>query len=167
MKKMTEAALKDAFAGESQAHLKYLIFSEVAEKEGFPGIARMFKAISYAEQVHATNHARNLGMIKNTEGNLQSGVDGEMFEVDEMYPAYDAIAKLQHEEGAQRSIHYAIEAEKIHAEFYKKAKADVVKGKDMAVSEIYICPVCGYTHIGEPPANCPVCNVSKDKFKKF
>ena len=64
MKKMTEKSLTEAFTGESIAHMKYIIFSEIAEKEGFLNIARLFRAISYAEQVHATNHARNLGLIK-------------------------------------------------------------------------------------------------------
>jgi rubrerythrin len=31
----------------------------------------------------------------------------------------------------------------------------------------WVCPVCGYVHEGdEPPAECPVCHVSGDKFKK-
>ena len=67
----------------------------------------------------------------------------------------------------QRSIHYALEAEKIHAELYKKTKEEVQKGKDIKIAEVYICPVCGYTHIGEPPERCPVCNAPRDKFKKF
>lgn len=167
MRTMTENALKDAFGGESMAHMKYLVFSEVAEKEGFANIARMFKAIAYAEQVHATNHAKNLGLVKSTEENLQTGIDGETFEIDEMYPAYDAIAKLQSEKGAEKSIYFAIEAERIHAKMYKQAKDGVARGKDMDIDELYICPVCGYTHIGDPPASCPVCNVPKDKFKQF
>lgn len=167
MKKMTENALKDAFGGESMAHMKYLIFSEIAEKEGYPNIARMFRAISYAEQVHATNHARELGMINSTDENLQAGIDGENFEVDEMYPAYDAIAKLQKEKGAERSMYYAIEAEKIHADLYKQAKDGVGKKKDMDIGDVYICPVCGYTHIGQPEEKCPVCGVSSTKFEKF
>jgi len=167
MRKMTENALQDAFAGESQAHMKYMIFSDVAEREGFPNLARLWKAIAYAEQVHATNHARNLGYIKKTVENLQTGIDGETFEVEEMYPAYDAIATLQGEEGAEKSILYAVEAEKIHAEMYTDAKKEVEKGKDLDIEEVYICPVCGFTHIGDPPENCPVCNVSSTKFKKF
>ena len=167
MRKMTEHNLKDAFAGESQAHMKYLIFSEVAEKDGYPNVARLLKAISYAEQVHATNHARNLGLIGKTAENLQSGIDGETFEVEEMYPAYDAVAKLQSEKGAEKSIHFALEAEKIHAKMYLDAKKQVEKGKDISSDAVYICPVCGYTHIGDPPDYCPVCSVSKDKFRKF
>jgi len=167
MKKMTEKSLSEAFAGESQAHMKYLAFSEVAENEGFKNIARLFKAIAYAEQVHATNHAKNLGLIRKTSENLETAIRGETFEVEEMYPAYNAIAEVQNEEGAKKSIHYAIEAEKIHAELYKKAKEAVNSGKDANINEIYICPVCGYTHIGSPPDKCPVCGVSKDRFKKF
>ena len=108
MKEMTKKSLSEAFAGESMAHMKYLAFSEIAEKEGYKEVARLFKAISYAEQVHATNHARNLGYINSTAENLGTGISGENFEVNEMYPAYDAIAKLQGEKGAEKSIHYLL-----------------------------------------------------------
>ncbi|HPP43041.1 MAG TPA: rubrerythrin family protein [Caldisericia bacterium] len=167
MKKMTENFLKEAFSGESMAHMKYLIFSEIAEKEGYSNIARLFKAISYAEQVHATNHFKNLGNIGKTNENLQSSIDGETFEVEEMYPVYNNTAKLQEEKGAEISTHYALEAEKIHSELYKMAKDLAEKNKDIEKEDIYICPVCGFTHIGEPPDKCPVCGALKDKFKKF
>jgi len=84
-----------------------------------------------------------------------------------MYPTYDAIAKLQGEKGAERSIHYAIEAEKIHQGLYKEAKGEVEKERHVEIYEGYICPGCGYTHIGEPPEKCPVCNLLREKFKKF
>jgi len=71
MKKMTEKSLNEAFAGESMAHMKYLIFSEIAENEGFPNIARLFRAIAYAEQVHATNHAKNLVQSKFMQQTMQ------------------------------------------------------------------------------------------------
>lgn len=167
MKKMTEKILGDAFAGESMAHMKYLAFADVAEKEGFPNVARLFRAIAYAEQVHATNHERNLGNIGKTEENLKAALEGETYEVEEMYPAFDAIANLQKEDGAHRSIHYALEAEKIHMKLYSDAAEKVNSGSDIEGKEIYICPVCGYTHVGTPPENCPVCNVSSEKFKKF
>lgn len=167
MKKMTEKALQEAFAGESMAHMKYLIFSEIAEKEGLPNIARLFKAIAYAEQVHATNHARNLGIIKKTPDNLQTGIDGETYEVEEMYPVYNNTAKFQNEKGAEQSTHYALEAEKIHMKMYTEAKVNAEKGKDIDIKEVYICPVCGFTHIGKPPEYCPVCGAPSSKFRKF
>lgn len=167
MKKMTEKALLEAFAGESMAHMKYLIFSEIAEKEGKPNIARLFKAIAYAEQVHATNHARNLGIVKKTPENLQTGIDGETYEVEEMYPVFNNTAKFQNEKGAEQSTHYALEAEKIHMKMYQDAKTSAEKDKDIDIKEIYICPICGFTHIGKPPEYCPVCGAPNSKFKKF
>ncbi|MGQ9617982.1 MAG: rubrerythrin family protein [Candidatus Aminicenantia bacterium] len=168
MRKMTEKSLSEAFAGESMAHMKYLIFSEVAEKEGFHNVSRLFKAIAFAEFVHAKNHAKNLEYVKDTSENLQTGINGENFEITEMYPAYNAIAELQEEKGAKLSIHYAIEAERIHEQLYKIAKESVDAKKDLEMKKIHICPVCGYTYMGEePPEKCPVCGESKDKFVKF
>lgn len=167
MKAMTKANLEAAFAGESQAHMKYLAFADVAEKDGFPEAARLFRAIAYAERVHATNHLRQLKGIGKTDENLVTAFAGENFENTEMYPAYDAVAQLQGEKGAIRSFHYAIEAEKIHEVMYKEAHELILAGKDVAEGSVYICPVCGHTHVGELPDKCPVCKVPKDKYLKF
>ncbi len=168
MREMTKKALLDAFAGESMAHMKYLAFSEVAQKEGYPNIAKLFKAIAYAEQVHATNHAKALGLIGNTQENLKEAMAGENFEVNEMYPAYDAIAKLQEEKQAIRSIHYALEAEKIHEEMYNNALKKVENKEDETIDKVYVCPVCGFTAIGDLDIDkCPVCGVPVEKFVKF
>lgn len=167
MRKMTEENLKSAFAGESQAHTRYLIFARKAEEEGYPNVARLFRAIAYAEQVHATNHYSVLGMIRGSPDNLQVAIDGETYEVDEMYPAYNAVAKLQEEKGAQRTTNWALQTERVHIGMYQKAKQAVEKGKDVELGPIYICDVCGYTVEGEAPSRCPVCGASKEKFRKF
>lgn len=167
MRKMTEANLRSAFAGESQAHMKYLIFAEKAEEEGYSNVARLFRAIAYAEQVHATNHFKALGDLGGSVENLGAAIDGETYEVEEMYPAFDAVANLQEEKEAQRSIHFALEAEKIHAAMYQQARQSVESGKDMEVGQIVICSVCGYTGEGEPPDRCPVCGAPAERFKKF
>jgi rubrerythrin len=167
MKEMTKENLKAAFAGESQAHMKYLAFSAQAEKEGKPNIARLFHAIAYAEQIHAINHLKELGGVGTTVDNLEAAIGGETFEVEEMYAAYLAVAEEQGEKGAKRSMTYAIEAEKIHTDMYSNAKKTAEAGEDLQIGEVYICPVCGFTHIGEPPDRCPVCNVKKEKFQVF
>lgn len=167
MRKMTKSNLEAAFAGESQAHMRYLIFAGEAEKEGFPQVARLFRAIAFAEQVHATNHLRTLGGVGESPANLQVAIDGETFEVDEMYPAYKAVAELQEEKGAVRSTHYALEAEKVHAGMYQKARQSVLAGKDVEIGDIYICEVCGWTVEGEAPERCPICGALHDKFRKF
>lgn len=167
MRAMTKANLEAAFAGESQAHMKYKIFADQAEKEGYPEVARLFRAISYAEQVHATNHFKQLYGETDTVHNLEMAYGGENYENTEMYPAFDAVAKLQGEKGAMLSIHYALEAEKIHESMYKDAQGLVKQGQDISSLPIYICPVCGYTVIGEPPERCPVSKTPKEKFVKF
>jgi rubrerythrin len=164
---MTEDNLKNAFAGESQAHMRYLIFAKRAEVEGFPNIARLFRAISYAEQAHATNHFDVLGMIRGSSDNLQVAIDGETYEINEMYPAFNAVAQLQEEKGAMQTFNAALQAEKIHASMYQKAKQAVETSKDIQLGAVYICDVCGYTVEGEAPSRCPICGASKEKFRKF
>ena len=167
MHAMTEENLKAAFAGESQAHMKYLAFAAQAEADGYPEVARLFKAISFAEQVHAINHLKQLKGVGTTAENLKAAMGGENFEVTEMYPAYGAVAKLQEEKGAMLSIHYAVEAEKIHEAMYGEAKALVKSGQDRPSAPVYICPVCGFTVIGDPPDCCPVSKTPSEKFVKF
>jgi rubrerythrin len=125
---MTENSLISAFSGESQAHMRYLIFAKRAVDSGYPNISRLFTAVSHAERIHASNHYRNIqrkgdvttigGALfgsRNTVDDLQHGIDGENFEVNEMYPAYIEVAKSQKEYGAEVTFRYAWEAEKTHA----------------------------------------------------
>ena len=167
MKKMTEQSLNAAFAGESMAHMRYLIFAERAERDRKPNIARLFRAIAFAEQAHATNHLRELGMIKSTAENLTAAIEGEEFEVAEMYPAYLEVAKLQEERGAQRSFNYALEAEKIHARLYQTAREKAEANEDIQLATVHICSVCGHTVEGEAPDRCPVCGARKEMYKAF
>ncbi len=167
MRKMTEDNIKNAFAGESQAHMRYLIFAEKAKQEGFPNVARLFRAIAYAEQIHATNHYNVLGMIRDTTDNLQVAINGETYEVNEMYPAYKAVAELQEEKGAQRSANWALQAEKVHAGMYQEAKQAVERKEDITLGPVFICEVCGYTVEGSAPDRCPICGAPKERFRKF
>lgn len=167
MKKMTEENLQASLAGESQAHVKYAAFAEQAEKEGQPNVARLFRAASYSEQVHATAHLRTLSGIGASADNLAAAAGGENFEIDEMYPAYIAVAQLQGEKGAERSMHRALETEKVHATLYKAAHEAMATGQDASTQLLWVCPVCGFTMEGEPPDRCPLCNTPKDRFQKF
>ena len=167
MEKMTETNVRDAFAGESQAHMKYLNFADKAEKEGFPNVARLFQAASFAEQIHASNHLRTLDGIQGTVANLGAAIGGETFEVEQMYPAYKAVAEAQGEKKALRYMDWALEAEKVHAKLYTEAKQSVEAGKDAAAEDIWVCTSCGFTMDGQPPDKCPVCGASKERFRKF
>lgn len=167
MRAMTKEFLEAAFAGESMAHMKYLAFAEKAERDGQPNLARLFRAIAYAEQVHATNHFRELGKLADAAGNLTTCIEGEHFEVDEMYPVYNRVAEFQGEKGAVRSTHFALEAEKIHETMYTNARAAMAKSKDLELGTVSICPICGYTIEGRAPEFCPVCGAKRESFKSF
>jgi len=167
MRKMTEQNVKDALAGESQAHIKYLAFSEKAAAENLPNVARAFKASSFSEQVHATNHLKTLAGIGTTAENLASAVGGENFEVEEMYPAYINVAELQKEKTAGFFLNAAMAAEKVHASIFKKAKGAADKDGDLDAKPIHVCTVCGFTMEGVAPENCPICGAPKEKFVTF
>ena len=111
MNDMTLSNLRSAYGGESMAHMRYLAFAAKAEEEGFKNIARLFSAVSFAEQVHATNHFKTMKDEKgdacvtagaafgyiNTVTSLELAIGGEKFEIDQMYPAYINVAKMQGE----------------------------------------------------------------------
>jgi len=167
MKEMTKANLSAAFAGESQAHMKYLAFADIAEREGLPNIARLFRAASFAEQMHAIAHLRALGGASDTVKNLQAAIGGETFEVDEMYPAYLATAKEQQEKGAIVTMERALEAEKVHAALYTRAKQSAEAKQDVTLKPIHVCEVCGWTVEGDAPDKCPLCGAPASRFRKF
>lgn len=167
MKKMTEQNLTEAFAGESQAHMKYISFAERAGRDGWSNIARLFRAASYAEQCHAGAHLRQLKGIGSTAENLETAIGGETFEFESMYPAYEAVAITEGEKGALTSIQRAMDAEKVHAALYTRARESVGGNKDVELGQMVVCPVCGWTHEGDSPDACPLCGTKKERFVTF
>ena len=160
----TTKDLMEAFAGESQANRKYLAFAAKADQEGYPQVARLFRAAAAAETIHAHNHLRALKGIKSTKENLEEAITGEIHEFKEMYPGMIAAARDAGNKEAERTFSYANEVEKVHAELYQKYK-DAMEDKKLV--DFYICPVCGYTVEEEPPENCPVCGAKGKVFKKI
>lgn len=161
----TEEYLQEAFAGESQANRKYLAFSEKAQKDGYPQVARLFRAAAEAETVHAHNHLKALKGIRTTKENLEEAISGEIYEFKTMYPKMLETAEAEKIKDAERTFQYAFEVEKIHAELYKNA----LDSLDTSQEEYpyFVCPVCGYTAEKEPPDICPVCNTKGKMFKKI
>ena len=163
----TEEGLKEAFAGESQANRKYLAFAEKADKEGFPQVAKLFRAAAASETVHAHNHLRVMKGIKSTADNLKAAIGGENYEFTKMYPEFIKVAQKEGKKDAENSFYLANEVEKIHHKLYETALKSIEKGKDLEKKDMYVCPVCGYTHEGQPPEKCPVCGTAKKLFKKI
>jgi rubrerythrin len=164
---MTKANIAAALAGESQAAQKYAAFSAVAESEGYPNVARLFRAVAFAESTHARNHLSVLGLIGTTEENLKAAWGGETFEIDEMYAAYMAVAKLQENKSAQTTVRYADAAEKDHQAIYDAVLKGVQGGTDCSTDAVRVCPICGHTVVGDAPDECPVCGTAGVYFKEF
>ena len=178
---MTAEFLRSAYGGESMAHMRYLSWADRADKESLPMIARLFRAVAYAEQVHANNHFNVLGGdvadtavtagavfgIKDTAENLMGGIMGEDHEIDQMYPVYLKVAEFQEEKGAVRTFKWALEAEKIHAELFHRGHEAARSGKDVDYDSFFICTVCGHTAPEKAPDFCPVCGARKEAYKEF
>jgi rubrerythrin len=160
---MTEANLKEAFAGESQANRKYLAFAKKAEQEGFINVARLFRTAAEAETIHALGHLNAMDAVKSTVDNLRAAVAGETHEFQEMYPPMLAQAQTENHK-AKRMFGYALEAEAVHADLYRLALEAVSQGKDLAETKFYLCPVCGHIEVGNPPETCPICGAKGEKF---
>jgi rubrerythrin len=178
MKMMTEQHMINAFGGESMANMRYRHFALQAEKENFPNVQRLFDAVASAEFIHAGDHYREVkhlesGVVANSMGafgpgdtrkNLQLAIDGETFEINEMYPTYIEVANFQGEKSAARSFEWSYATEKMHKALFEKAKTAVDSGKDADLGAVQVCQVCGYTLEGDAPDRCPVCNAVKEKF---
>ena len=155
--------LKESFAGESQANQKYRAFAKKAEQEGLPNIARLFRTTGEAERIHAEGHLRAQDGIASTRENLQSAIDGETYECTTMYPPMLERAQAAGHR-AKLMFGYAVKAEAVHAELYKRALEAVAQGKDLQEMRFYLCPICGHIEFGAPPAACPTCGTAGTRF---
>lgn len=157
--------LMEAFAGESQANRRYLAFAKKADDEGFPQVARMFRAAAAAETVHAHSHLRAAGGVHDTAENLKEAVAGETHEFKHMYPEMIEAAKAEGNTQAQRSFEFANAVEKVHADLYQ-GLLDGLGGEQEEFS-YYVCPVCGFTAEREAPGTCPICGAKGEMFEKI
>lgn len=166
----TEENLRTAFAGESQAHTKYLYYASKASKDGYVQIGKMFEETARNEKEHAKIWFKLLhdGGVPSTEENLADAAAGENYEWTDMYAGF---AKTAREEGFDE-IAFLFEKvgtiEKTHEERYRKLlkniQDDVVFSRDGDV--IWECSNCGHIVIGKKaPEVCPVCNHPKSYFQ--
>ena len=126
----THQNLKDAFAGESQANRRYLYFAKVADVEGYPEVAGLFKDTADGETGHAHGHLDYLkqvgdpatGMpIGNTAKNLKAAVAGETHEYETMYPGFAKVAREEGFADVAEWFETLAKAEKSHAGRFQKA----------------------------------------------
>jgi len=154
--------LRTGFVAESQANLRNLAFAMKAEQEGYPQVARLFRAIAEAEAVHAFNHFRLLDAVSSTQENLESAFERENLAAS-TYPQFIREANEEGNTSVATVLGYSRDVEKGHAKLYKKALAHTMAEEE---TEYYVCQVCGYVSDGVLPDVCPICDAPKEKFRK-
>ncbi len=164
----TEKNLKEAFAGESQARNKYSFYAEVAKKEGFHYIAKIFEETAENERRHAKDHFKLLKGFGDTAANLKAAIEGETYEVQTMYPQFAKEAEEEGNTEAAALFKTIAKVEKHHADRYRKLLGMLESGTLWKRDEpiVWKCAVCGFTYEGkEPPAKCPCCKHSREHFE--
>jgi len=163
----TKENLMAAFAGESQARNKYDYFAKTARKEGLHYIAEIFEKTALNEQQHAKEEFKLGHGIGKTKENLKDAMDGEHYEVNEMYPGFAKIAQEEGETEAARLFLTIAKVEKEHEERYKQllelVKQDKVFEREKPIK--WTCSKCGHVHYGtKPPEECPCCKHAYNYF---
>jgi rubrerythrin len=154
--------LRDAFIGESQAHFRDLAFARKADQEELPQIAKLFRAIAAAEEVHAYNSLRFLGLVQDTQQNIDAAFQRENLAETKMYPKFIADANEEDAPAVALSFSQARDVDGVHGKLYQKAAQHLTVN---AETTYYVCQVCGYVSDGLLPDQCPICGAPKEKFK--
>jgi len=166
----TEENLKTAFAGESQAHTKYLYYASKAKKDGYVQIGDLFEETARNEKEHAKVWFKLLhgGDVPPTTDNLLDAALGENYEWTDMYAGF---AKTAREEGFDKIAFLfdgVAKIEKAHEERYRKLLANINDGIVFSRDgdSIWQCGNCGHIIIGKKaPEICPVCAHPKSYFQ--
>jgi len=165
MGEKTDKNLAYAFAAESKAAARNQAFAAKAEKEGYDQIARLFKAVSEAESVHAQRYLNLMrGKIGSTEENLEAAFQNEIKANVDEYPKLIQEASEEESKIAYTAFSQSRDVESFHADLYKRAMNDMLAERE---TDYYVCGVCGYIAEDEAPEKCPVCGAVQSKFRKI
>ena len=164
----TEQNLREAFAGESIARNRYSYFAEMAAKDGYLYIAKIFEEIAENEKYHALEELKLLLGERDTLTNLREAVQGEKYEFEEMYPRFATEAEVEGNRPATVLFQQISKIEKQHFKRFQKLLEMVESGKvfkrDRPIK--WKCSICGYTHDGlEPPKRCPYCKRPQEYYE--
>ena len=158
----TEANLKAAFSGESEARNKYTYFASKARKEGYVQIAKLFEETAANEKEHAKIWFKLLygADMRTTAENLENAAAGENYEWTDMYAAFAKDAKDEGFDHIAFLFEEVGKIEKMHEERYRKLLANVKDGLVFSKDgdTVWECANCGHICVGKKaPEVCPVC----------
>lgn len=157
----TEQNLMAAFAGESQAHTKYLYYASKAKKDGYVQIGTLFEETAKNEKEHAKIWFKLLhdGM-PSTPDNLKDAAAGENYEWTDMYAGFAETARAEGFTEIAELFDGVAKIEKEHEERYKKLLKNIEGGLVFSKDgdAVWQCSNCGHIVVGrQAPEICPVC----------
>jgi len=165
MEQRTADNVHTAFVEEAKAHGRLKIFADRADKEGFPQIGHLFRAVAASESVHARRHFSLLeSSVGDTEENLQRAFHAETGIASVEYKRMLREAHEDGEKGAALFFSHARDVEEFHANLYQKALDHVIWERE---TEYHLCTVCGFLADGGAPEKCPVCGARSERFRKI
>ena len=180
--------LKQSFANEVAAHLRYSAFAKKARSEGYPNVAYLFIGLARSEEIHARNFKRVLSYfgvtvkenlrseigISDTRENLKAACQVELEEIDHIYPSCIERARKEGHANAVRNFEYAWESEKQHRDLIEKIQSGtgiffgaLTKKIEGTPVEYFVCETCGSTVIELPKEHCPICKGSTKAYSKI
>ena len=164
----TEENLRAAFAGESQARNKYTYFANVARKEGYHYIAKIFEESAENERRHAKDELKLLGGIGDTAANLREAIGGEDHETTSMYPTFAQEAEEEGNKDAAILFWQIAKIEAHHRDRYRELLRMVESGavykRETPIK--WKCSQCGYVLTGtQPPQRCPACKHPREYYE--
>ncbi len=160
--------LKDAFhkvyEGEAKAALRLKIFAKKADEEALPQISKLFRVISFSEEIHGERALRMLREIHDTDSNLKESFQSEVHVAGVAYDNFIELAEEIEDAAASNVLSNSRDVEDAHAKLYKNAINHLIGERE---TTYYVCQVCGYVSDGVLPEVCPVCGAPKDQFVEF
>ena len=160
--------LKEAFhtiyEGEAKAALRLKIFAKKADQEDLSQMAKLFRVISFSEEIHGERALRMLREIKDTDTNLKESFQSETGIAGVAYENFIELAERIGDTAASDLFSNSRDVEEGHAKLYKGAINHLIGERE---TTYYVCQVCGYVSDGIWPKVCPVCSAPKDQFVEF
>jgi rubrerythrin len=153
--------LMKMYSSGSESNIRYLAFAEAADKEGYPGVSKIFRAVAKAKEFHALSHFKTAKMVDATLENLKQAREEESYDFKNACPPMIQDATAEGAIEARHSLEYAMSIGPIIAKLISKAIGNLDLNED---GSYYVCPVCGNIEYGKPPGKCPFCGVDSSLF---
>ena len=158
----TNNNLAYAFAAESAASARNEAFAKKAEKENYPQLARLFRALAAAETVHANKYLLILrGKVGSSEENLKYAFENDINANEDEYNRLLQGAIDEGIGGAEKFFSQSKEVASIHADMYIKALETLLNDKDQ---KYFVCNICGFINEDAAPEKCSICGAVKTRF---